>query len=272
LEDTRDRVLPDGTKKLIEKQSEEIDTDKPIDEGGLLSKLYAYFSSREETTQGPEPLLQSQPTDKPVTGNEYIPGNILDELRSDLLKIRESENAFKEKLKQDKLAHSAEMNRMMTLLANEHRLSDEQRQSQKQLDRINQGNLQFKEQELNRYAKRKLDEIKRQQSYVVRERIQQQKEFQKFKRDYIKKVQKQLAKQMKPGNKSKKPPRILYDMTQRMKTSNPVLSELKGSLEQSYSQPIAYREKSKKRTVKKGKRSKIKGGAESKDFVIGFKS
>ena len=61
-------------------------------------------------------------------------------------------------------------------------------------------------------------------------------------------------------------------MTQRMKTSNPVLSELKGSLEQSYSQPIAYREKSKKRTVKKGKRSKIKGGAESKDFVIGFKS
>ena len=34
------------------------------------------------------PLLQSQPTDKPVTGNEYIPGNILDELR-DLLKIRE---------------------------------------------------------------------------------------------------------------------------------------------------------------------------------------
>ena len=82
-------------------------------------------------------------------------------------------------------------------MANEHRLSDEQRQSQKQLDRINQGNFQFKEQELNRYAKRKLDEIKRQQSYVVRERIQQQKEFQNL-NDYIKKVQKQLAKQMKP--------------------------------------------------------------------------
>ena len=247
IEDTQDRIIP--------AQPE----DKPpeSDESGYISRLLSYFSSKETTTPE-ESVLQAEPVDKPVIGTEYIPGNILDEARNELIQLRDSESKLSKMIQQDKLAHQAEKNRLLTMLTDKKREELASEKSKQLLDRVNQANLQFKEQTLDKYVKRQVSDLDRQKKLLMRERIQQKKELDELKRRYLKGLHTELNKQLKPGKKSKKTPRTLYkltqDMSQRKKTQNPIIRELSETVESSYNYPIAVvggSQKPKSRTVRK---------------------